>query len=377
MSIEVRGLTKQYGGVRALDNVTILFPSGQISVLLGPSGCGKSTTLRCLAGLERPDGGEIRIEGELVNDTVRGKCVPPERRTVGMVFQSYAIWPHMTVFENVAYPLEARRLPRAETRQKTLKVIELVGLKGFEERSATALSGGQQQRVALARSLVYEPRLLLLDEPLSNLDAVLRERTRTQLRQLQRRLQITMIFVTHDQEEAMALADVIFVMYEGRVVQAGNPDEIYNRPANSFVADFIGKGTFLDVVAEKAEEGAGEQAFRIIQNGARLVVPVPRSQPEGTRDRLFVRPEGLRLHDAPSPGSVNVLPGRIEDAEYLGDHWDLRINCNGVGLRVVCPPGAARKAGEVVWVELPPEQCHVLSTDEPGASVEWAKETQG
>jgi iron(III) transport system ATP-binding protein len=377
MSVEVRGLSKQYGVVRALDDVSILFPSGQISVLLGPSGCGKSTTLRCLAGLERPDEGQIWIEGGLVNDSGRGTFVPPERRTVGMVFQSYAIWPHMTVFENVAYPLEARRLPRNETRQRTLQAIESVGLKGLEERSATALSGGQQQRVALARSLVYEPRLLLLDEPLSNLDAVLRERTRSQLRQLQRRLRITMIFVTHDQEEAMALADVVFVMYEGRVVQAGSPDEIYDRPANSFVADFIGKGTFLDVVAEQAGEGTREQAFRVIQNGARLVAPVPCRLPTDSRNRLFVRPEGLRFHDAAPPDNVNVLPGRIEDAMYLGDHWDLRVDCNGVGLRVVSPPGAARKAGDAVWVELPPEHCHVFSADEQRASVEGVKESPG
>jgi ABC-type Fe3+/spermidine/putrescine transport system ATPase subunit len=184
-----------------------------------------------------------------------------------------------------------------------------------------------------------------------------------------------MIFVTHDQEEAMALADVVFVMYEGRVVQAGSPDEIYNRPTNSFVADFIGKGTFLDVVAEQAGEGTREQVFRIIQNGARLVVPVPCGQPRDSRHRLFVRPEGLRLHDATPSGGVNVLAGRIEDAVYLGDHWDLRLDCNGVGLRAVCPPGAARKAGEVVWVELPPEQCHVLSADEQGAPVEGVKET--
>lgn len=377
MSVQVRNLTKKYRETSALDNVSIVFPSGQISVLLGPSGCGKSTTLRCLAGLERPDAGEIWIEGELVNDPSRHRFVPPERRSVGMVFQSYAIWPHLTVFENVAFPLEARRLSKTEIRQKTLKAIETIGLTGFEERNATALSGGQQQRVALARSLVYEPRVLLLDEPLSNLDAVLRERTRIQLRQLQRRLRITMIFVTHDQEEAMALADMIFVMCEGRVVQTGSPDEIYNRPANSFVADFIGKGTFLDVIAEQAGERTREQTFRIFQSGARLVAPVPCRLPKDSRNRLFVRPEGLRLHDATPPDRVNVLPGRIEDAIYLGDHWDLRIDCNGVGLRVVCPPGAERKTGSGVWVELPPEQCHVLSADDRGSPAEEVKEIQG
>ncbi|HNQ02446.1 MAG TPA: ABC transporter ATP-binding protein, partial [Syntrophales bacterium] len=244
MEIRVTKVSKFYYSegkrIEALVDVDLVIPSNRIFTLLGPSGCGKTTLLRCIVGLEAPDSGEIAIGDEVVFSAERGVFVPPDRRGLGMVFQTYAIWPHMNVFDNVAYPLQARSEPKGEIERKVARALRFVQLDGFEKRPATKLSGGQQQRVALARALVAEPKVILFDEPLSNLDAKLREETRKELRRFLTELRITAVYVTHDQIEALALSDLIAVMRNGRIVETGTPREIYFDSDRQFVADFIG-----------------------------------------------------------------------------------------------------------------------------------------
>ena len=260
MEIRVRNVSKNYYSdgkkIEALADVDLTIPSNRIFTLLGPSGCGKTTLLRCIVGLESPDTGEIAIGDEVVFSAERGIFVPPDRRGLGMVFQTYAIWPHMNVFDNVAYPLQARNDPKEEIIRKVAKALHFVQLDGFEKRPATKLSGGQQQRVALARALVAEPKVILFDEPLSNLDAKLREETRKELRRFLTELKITAVYVTHDQIEALALSDTIAVMRNGRIVEMGTPREIYFDSDRQFVADFIGHANFIPgKVAAVGESG--------------------------------------------------------------------------------------------------------------------------
>ena len=248
--LSVRALFTEYANergepVKAAQDVSFEVPEGKLFTLLGPSGCGKTTTLRSIAGLERPTSGEIEVAGRVVYSSGRGVFVAPNKRNFGMVFQSYAIWPHMNVFQNVAFPLEVRKLKRRDIRDKVMRVLGAVQLDHLVDRDATKLSGGQQQRLALARALVMEPQLLLLDEPLSNLDAKLRGQMRTELKRLQRELSLTTVYVTHDQSEALALSHEIAVMNEGRVVQVGTPRQIYEQPKNQFVADFVGTTNFI------------------------------------------------------------------------------------------------------------------------------------
>src|SRR5262245_40566541 len=243
--------------VNAVDGISLGVETGKLVTLLGPSGCGKTTTLRCLAGLERPESGRIVIAGETMSDADKGIFVSPSDRGIGMVFQSYAIWPHMTVFENVAFPLRVareRKYSAAEVKEKVTRALDMVRMAGFETRPATQLSGGQQQRLAVARGLVREPKILLLDEPLSNLDAKLREQMRVELKRLQKQLGITTVYVTHDQSEALALSDEIAVFNAGRIVQRGTPHEIYRKPRTQFVADFIGSANFLTGTVKEAHD---------------------------------------------------------------------------------------------------------------------------
>ena len=258
-AVVVDDVGKRFGPVRAVDGVSLTVADGRLLTLLGPSGCGKTTTLRMIAGLEQNDTGRITIGDRIVSDPARGLFVAPERREIGMVFQSYAIWPHMTVFANVAYPLEVRHRPAAEVRERVLGTLKLMEMAHLAERPATALSGGQQQRVAIARALVFQPRVLLMDEPLSNLDAKLREQMRVDLRELQQRLGITTVYVTHDQEEAMVLSDEIAVMHEGRILQVAPPETIYTRPVNRTVAAFVGTPNLLPA---KVRRCAGRRARR-------------------------------------------------------------------------------------------------------------------
>jgi iron(III) transport system ATP-binding protein len=290
--LKVDSLRKVFAiGRPAVDDVSFRVTAGEIVVLLGPSGCGKTTTLRCVAGLEQPTSGEIAIGGDLVSAPARGVQVPPRLRNIGMVFQSYAVWPHMTVRQNVAYPLRHRRTPRAEMDRKVNEVLALVGLSEYAARPVVALSGGQMQRVALARSLVYQPQLLLLDEPLSNLDAKLRLRLRDDLRRIIKQTGVTALYVTHDQAEAVVLGDRIGVMRDGKLLQMGSADEIYNRPADLFVANFTGASNLLAgrVLARDGEFGTVEAS------GHTLMAWLPASVQAGEAVKIAVRPENVRL----------------------------------------------------------------------------------
>ncbi len=355
--LAVESLRKSFvtdrGDVRAVRDVSFAVQEGRFYTLLGPSGCGKTTTLRCLAGLERPEAGRIAIDGLLVSGD--GAFVPPHQRRIGMVFQSYAIWPHMNVFENVAYPLRVSR-PRpsgTQIRAAVGEALTMVGLDGLEERPAPQLSGGQQQRLALARALVQRPKLLLLDEPLSNLDAKLRERMRIDLRELQRRLRITTVYVTHDQLEALFFSHRVAVMRDGLIVQEGTPREIYGAPSSGFVADFVGIGTFL--AAEVAPDG--------VKALGRLVRCTPPSDLAlGSRAHLVLRPENVLVRER-AQGRPNEFEGALRVAAFLGDHLDCVVEVSGELLRARAHPSSRLARDQRVWVELPAEECVVLSDD--------------
>lgn len=339
--LELRDVTKRFGEVAAVRCVSFSVEAGEVFTLLGPSGCGKSTTLRLIAGLEQPDEGQILLNGRIIASAREGLFLPPERRNMGMVFQSYAIWPHFTVFENVAFPLRLRRWPRDRVRARVGETLEVVGLGGLEDRPATMLSGGQQQRVALARALVYSPDILLLDEPLSNLDAKLREHMRLELRSIQRRLGISVLFVTHDQTEAMTLSDHLAVMNGGQFEQVGSPAEVYERPATAFVRDFLGRALVLKGVVRRGGDGvrmelAGEQGRSLCLDDSVL---------GGLRDGLAVvvacRPEDVVL-EPPSPPAPNRLSVVIEEAAYLGERMEYSVRTRGGRSFVVFSPRRER-----------------------------------
>ena len=322
--LKVEGLSKTFKDVKALDNVTFEFENGILS-FLGPSGCGKTTLLRSIAGLEIPDAGSISIADKVQTSIEKGILIPPYNRAIGFVFQNYALWPHMTVFANVAFGLKLRKRPDAEIKSKVLSSLELVGLKGREERYPSQLSGGQQQRVALARSLALEPRLILLDEPLSNLDAKLREEMRVEIRRLIKKVGISALYVTHDQEEAFTISDAVIVMESGRVLQYAAPDEIYNHPAHSFVASFIGHSTLLDGKIVSVENGNCLVAISDF-NGATLVSQAPANVTAGDTCKLVIRTGEIRLsNERFSDRADNVLEGRMTSREYRGGLTDHRI----------------------------------------------------
>jgi ABC-type Fe3+/spermidine/putrescine transport system ATPase subunit len=324
--LEFRGVFKRFATVNAVEGVSFSIRPGEIFTLLGPSGCGKTTTLRLAAGLEEPDGGEILIHGKSVAAPERGLFLPPEKRRLGMVFQSYAIWPHLTVFENVAFPLRVRREPNGLIRERVSHALASVGLGGLAERGATQLSGGQQQRVALARALVYEPALLLLDEPLSNLDAKLREQMRFELRALQRKLNLTVLYVTHDQTEAMTLSDRIAVVNRGRFEQVGVPEEVYEKPASAFVGDFLGRTVALDGTLRKTDAGAWIELIP----GARVAIDLSDldSLRDGAAVRLSARPEDIAISPATDPGQ-NRIDAVVEHVDYLGDRFEYHVRAAG------------------------------------------------
>ena len=308
--VTIAGLTKRFGDALAVDRMDLDVEDGSLTTFLGPSGCGKTTTLRMVAGLEVPSAGTIAIGDEVMYG--EGVFVPPEKRQIGMVFQSYAIWPHMSVFENVAYPLKVRRLPRGEVRERTLAALDLVQLGDFAGRYPAQLSGGQQQRVAVARAIVFEPRILLFDEPLSNLDAKLREQMRFELRELQQRLGVTTLYVTHDQQEALAISDRVAVMEEGRIVQAGDPQDIYEAPINRFVADFVGWTNFLPATVEGG---------RVLVDGAPLACELPDDVDAGAGIEIAIRPVDIRVTRADAGdggGADNTIEGDARATIYMG-----------------------------------------------------------
>lgn len=362
--IQVKHLHKDYyterGRVAAVQGVDFEVAEGEIFMLLGPSGCGKTTTLRCLAGLETPDAGEIWL-GEQVVFADHGKTnVPVYQRGVGMVFQSYAIWPHLTVFDNVAYPLVygIYKAPKPEVKERVQKALSLVGLERFEDRPAPLLSGGQQQRVALARALVYEPKVLLLDEPLSNLDAKLREEMRIELRALMKRLNITAVYVTHDQEEALVLSDRIAVMHAGEIKQIGSPRDIYVKPENEVVAGFIGTANLLrasiSAVPSNGEDGSVSTPIGV------LVCPLPPSVAIGQPVTIMFRPEDVVVHASQVGSGQNSLCGVVEQAVFVGSRFQCVISVSGLKIDCEVPKSQVVEPGQNVAVEIPCHAIHLL-----------------
>jgi ABC-type Fe3+/spermidine/putrescine transport system ATPase subunit len=322
--LKVQGLIKAFNDVTALDNISFEFEKGILS-FLGPSGCGKTTLLRSIAGLEVPDAGAISIADQVQTSVEDGILVPPYARKIGFVFQNYALWPHMTVYSNVAFGLRLRKLKKEEINQKVLSALELVGLQGREERYPSQLSGGQQQRVALARSLALEPRLILLDEPLSNLDAKLREEMRVEIRKLIKKVGISALYVTHDQEEAFTISDAVIVMEAGKILQYAAPDDIYNHPAHSFVASFIGHAMLMDAKIVTVE---GSDCLVTVPefNGARLVLPAPKQGSAGDACKIVIRTTEIRLSNEKFPeGTDNVLEGMMTSREHRGGLLDHRV----------------------------------------------------
>jgi iron(III) transport system ATP-binding protein len=342
--------------VKAAQNVTFDVPEGKLFTLLGPSGCGKTTTLRSIAGLERPVSGEISVGGKVVYASANNTFVAPNKRSFGMVFQSYAIWPHMNVFRNAAFPLEvgARKYSKKEIADKVGRVLTAVGLDHLADREATKLSGGQQQRLALARALVMEPKLLLLDEPLSNLDAKLRERMRFELKRMQRELGLTTIYVTHDQGEALALSHEIAVMSEGRIVQIGSPRDIYERPRNKFVADFVGLTNFVDATVVSQDD---EECYYIVDSAlGRLSVYTSDLLRRGDQVLISIRPEDVELAES-KPEGKNVIDGTVDFKVFLGEVLDYQVRIGDRQLLARAHPSFKTPVGDKVYMRLNPEKC--------------------
>jgi len=361
----IENLEKRFapGGRPAVDDVNFDVPAGEIVVLLGPSGCGKTTTLRCVAGLEHPTGGRISIADRVVSEPERGILVSPRERDIGMVFQSYAVWPHMTVRQNVAYPLKHRKNSGGNIKAKVDETLELVGLGEYAERPVVSLSGGQMQRVALARSLVYRPQLLLLDEPLSNLDAKLRIRLRDELRRILKMTGMTGLYVTHDQAEAVVLGDRIGVMRDGKLLQMAPPGEIYNRPADPFVANFTGAS---NVLLGKVLARSGERATIDLGAAGKIEAWTPQALSTGDKARVTLRAENVRLGER---GPANVFSGKVLERRYQGMQTVYDVEMGGQRLEALELGTAARhdQDREIVMT-LPPDTCWAYRDD--GATVD-------
>jgi ABC-type Fe3+/spermidine/putrescine transport system ATPase subunit len=352
-----------------VDDVSLDVHAGEIVALLGASGCGKTTTLRMVAGLDRPTAGEIEYQGQMLVSVARRVYVPTHKRNLGMVFQSYALWPHMTVFENVAYPLRLRGVKPAAVRDKVTAVLDAVGLAGYEQRPVPRLSGGQQQRVALARALVYEPALLLLDEPFSNLDAHLRAQMRVQLKQLQRRLGLTCLFVTHDQVEALSLADRLAIMHAGRVEQLGPPAAIYSQPATPIVRDFLGR-----IVTLRGRVGAppANGTLAVLVEGLAdypLRAPTPDAGlSSGAALDLSIRPEDVGVATEPPAAADNVLPATIETLLFLGDSYESQVRVGTQTVVLELSRGQSWREGQPLYLTLPPAALRVWDAGAAGTS---------
>ncbi len=336
--VRLSRLLKTFGETVAVDNIDLDVPDGSLTTFLGPSGCGKTTTLRMVAGLETPSAGTISLGDEIVHGD--GVHIPAERRRIGMVFQSYAVWPHMTVFENVAYPLKVRRMRRDELRRRTNAALKTVQLEELAERFPAQLSGGQQQRVAVARAIVFEPRILLLDEPLSNLDAKLRVRMRIEIRELQQRLGVTTLYVTHDQHEALAISDQVAVMNYGAIVQLGSPQEIYERPVNRFVADFVGWTNFLP--GKMTGNGTVEVLGETIDANSSELAP-------GTDVHVTIRPEDVRI-GSNGNGEEVTFNGDVRTSMYMGRNLMCEVTIGGHVMQAHVPTSVTVKIGETVPV---------------------------
>ena len=356
--IEVSDLVVRYGGVAAVEGVSFTVGRGEHLTLLGPSGCGKTTTLRAIAGLEEPASGAIRIDGRAMYSSAERRNVPAEKRGVSMVFQSYAIWPHMTVFDNVAYGLRVRKLPRAEVAEQVDRALGLVQMREFATRPASNLSGGQQQRVALARAVAFSPTVVLFDEPLSNLDAKLRAEMRVELRELQRRLDITSVYVTHDQEEALAISDRVIVMNHGGIEQIGTPEAIYNRPKSRFVADFVGSANLIGGRLRNAPNGPGPVLFET--KGGVLLQARASHPPRGDEDRVAIRTAYIDLAAGPLNGAPNAAAGNIRQRLFHGDFIQYIVDWPAGQLIVRRPPTEMFEEGAAVAISFAAEHCVLL-----------------
>jgi len=359
--IEVEDLEIHYGPVAAVGPVSFSVMPGQQVTLLGPSGCGKTTTLRAIAGLERPSAGMIRIGGETMYSSASGIHVPAEKRGLSMVFQSYAIWPHMTVFENVAYGLRVRRKSAAETAEKVRAALDLVQMGDYADRHASQLSGGQQQRVALARACAFSPTVLLFDEPLSNLDAKLRGDMRIELRELQHRLGVTSVYVTHDLEEALAMSDQIVVMRAGHIEQKGPPHEIYNRPRTEFVADFVGSANLIRgrLRADLARDGL----VVLETEGGHIVHGIAAGHTPGPNPVMSVRTVHLRLSATPPAAPINVWPVTVHRAVFLGDITQLHVDWGGRDLVIRQTVADEWAEGDAAYLSIAPGNCVLLEPE--------------
>ncbi len=356
--IDVRDLVVRYGDATAVGGVSFMVGRGEHVTLLGPSGCGKTTTLRAIAGLETPSGGSIRIGGQTVYSASERRNVPAEKRGISMVFQSYAVWPHMSVFDNVAYGLRVRKLPRAEIAAQVERALDLVQMRQYADRSASLLSGGQQQRVALARAVAFSPSVLLFDEPLSNLDAKLRAEMRVELRELQRRLDITSVYVTHDQEEALAISDRVIVMHVGGIEQIGTPEDIYSRPKTRFVADFVGSANLITGrIAGPAKGGA----VMFESSGGLMLQAYSAHEPRGDEDTVAVRTAhvGLQAGGAGTLGQ-NTAAGRIRQRLFHGDFIQYIVEWPAGILTVRRPPTDLFDEGAAVTLWFAAEHCVLL-----------------
>ena len=336
--LRVEGVSKSFGDVAVLREVSLAVTGGEFVTLVGPSGCGKTTLIRIIAGLELADAGRVVLSGEDITG------LPANRRPVNTVFQDYALFPHLSVYENVAFGLRSRRTPGAEVDRRVAGALQMLRLEGLARRPPHQLSGGQKQRVALARALVNEPEVLLLDEPMSALDAKLRAEVRLELRRLQRHIGKTFLLVTHDQDEAMTVSDRLFVMREGRIEQAGTPSEVYEHPRSRFVAEFLGSA---NLISATASDGGLRTEWGLLAT---------RTRPPWQRGTLAIRPERIRLC-AKAP-AVNGFRGRVREIVYGGAHTDVFVE--PASLRVRCAPATALRVGDEVWLELPPEHLEVL-----------------
>ena len=348
--LKVKNLNKYFGKVKAVQDVTFEATEGKVLSLLGPSGCGKTTTLRCIAGFENPDRGEIYLDDRKIT------YVPPEKRGIGMIFQNYALWPHMTVYGNLAFGLQIRKVPRDEITKKIKKVLDMVQLEGYENRYPRQMSGGQQQRIAMARALVFEPEIMLLDEPLSNLDAQLREEMRFEFTELQRKLGITAIYVTHDQAEALVISDKIVILDQGKIVQSGSPKEIYSDPKNKFVAGFIAVTSFINGRIDSFTE---EKKKVIVKTDDSLVIHgFNNSFDIGQKVSVAMRMNVIKFiqdENKSDKNTVNIFKGKIIQSSYLGNIIDYKIKVGNWEVRTNSDAKYNFKVGEEVTFYLSPE----------------------
>ena len=359
--LQIAGVTKILGAKRVLDNVDVTVDKGSFLTLLGPSGCGKTTLLRIIAGFLAPNSGSILLDGKRISSAEN--VVPPEARGMGMVFQNYAVWPHMSVLNNVAYGMRVRRVPAAERRDRSLEALRLVNLLGFENRLPSELSGGQQQRVSIARSVVTAPSVLLLDEPLSNLDAKLRKEMLFDLKQIQQKSGITFVYVTHDQSEALSVSDRIVVMNEGRVEQAGTPSEVYDNPKNLFVASFVGSANTINAVVESAGPSGMVVSWG---KGARLTLRDVKNHPVGANVQVAFKRHAVSIGTSQA-GDLLAMTGEVKRSYFLGQADELCVDVDGQELFAFAPP-RMHAVGASVTLQIPAGACQVFAAAERAES---------